>query len=70
MIKPSSPDLSGVFAVGFRKQANGAAFSRQRAALGLEDEDSEDISASTDNQGASDEAAPRAQSHSQVSFFA
>ena len=64
MIKPSSPDLSGAFAVEFRKQANGEAFSRQRAARGLEDEDSEDLSASAD------EAAPHAQSHSQVSFFA
>jgi hypothetical protein len=76
MIKPSNaaPDLSGIFAVEFRKQARDEAPAHQRAARGLEDEESEDASSTVEEEGSPEEIALDLQSPSslrpKVSFFA
>jgi hypothetical protein len=70
MIKPASSarDLSGVFAVELRKQAHDDTPSQQRASRGLEDEDSGDLSTTTQEEIAPEEIPLEA--HPKVSFFA
>jgi hypothetical protein len=78
MVKPSSssPDLSGVFAIEFRSQDQDESYSpsQQRAARGLEDEESEDESLVEENEETRDAMSPesdwQATPHRQVSFFA
>lgn len=71
-IKPTSAvrDLSGVFAVELRKQAQDDAPEHQRAARGLEDEESEEVSASSEDEDSPDEIALDEQPQSNISFFA
>jgi len=71
MIKPTSPspDLSGVFAVEFRKQADDEKAGHQRAARGLEDEEPDaTVSNAAEENAANDIAIEKPRS--QVSYFA
>jgi hypothetical protein len=66
----ASTDLSGVFAVELRKQANDDAPAHQRAARGLEDEEAADVLSGPENEDTPGGIAPDTQPHTKVSFFA